>query len=243
MPGGLTLLASTNALIPTPATGKVTIYFSTDLNVPAYKDDAGVVHSLVGNTGSAGPVGPVFLPQDGNDGDMGVPGPAGVSGGGAPSIWTLSVTKAIDDTVTNSNTLTNDSELFATLDADGRYLIELIIFYSGTVNTADYKFGLLLSNPMTILNQFLVQAINIGTGLLATTQTNVAFSTTLFHDGGAGIGTDSASTVFGFCCRGTIIAPPGGASTLNYQFAQFVATAANSCKTLIGSTMRLQKFA
>lgn len=58
MPGGLTLLASTNAAIPTPAAGKSTIFFSTDLGVPAYKDDAGVVHAIPGPTGASGPVGP-----------------------------------------------------------------------------------------------------------------------------------------------------------------------------------------
>jgi hypothetical protein len=243
MPGGLTLLASTNALIPTPATGKVTIYFSTDLNVPAYKDDAGVVHSLVGVTGSGGPVGPMFVPQDGMDGEVGFPGPAGASGGGAPSIWTLSVTKASDDTVTNSNTLTSDSELVVTLAADGRYLLELIIFYSGTNVTADYKYGLLISNPMGLLNQIELSRIGLTSGLLSTVQTNVGFSTTLFNDGGSQIGTDAASTVLALVARGYIIAPTGGTSTLTFQFAQFNATVGNSVKTLIGSTMRLQKFA
>jgi hypothetical protein len=243
MPGGLTLLASTNALIPTPATGKVTVYFSSDLNLPAYKDDAGVVHSLVGITGTAGPVGPMFVPQDGIDGEMGYPGATGpAGGGGGSSVWTTTKTKASDDTVTNSSTLTNDSELVANVDANGLYLFELIIFYKGDSSAADYKFGLLLSNAMTILNQILVQAINIGTGLLATTQTNVGFSTTLFNDGGAGIGTDSSNTVFGFCTRGILVAP-SVASTLQFQFAQNVATIGTSCKTLIGSTMRLQKFA
>lgn len=68
MPGGLTLLAGTDASIPTPATGKVTIYFSTDLGVPAYKDDAGVVHSIIGPTGPSGAVGPMYPPMDGDDG-------------------------------------------------------------------------------------------------------------------------------------------------------------------------------
>ena len=64
MAGGLTLLAGTDASIPTPSSGKVTIYFSTDLNAPAYKDDAGVVHQLTGATGSAGPVGPMSPLED-----------------------------------------------------------------------------------------------------------------------------------------------------------------------------------
>lgn len=91
MPGGLTLLASTNALIPTPASGKVTIYFSTDLNAPAYKDDTGLVHTLVGAAGAVGPQGiegqqgempdaPLALPgPQGNPGTTGSQGPLGPS--------------------------------------------------------------------------------------------------------------------------------------------------------------------
>jgi hypothetical protein len=89
MPGGLTLLASTNALIPTPASGKVTIYFSTDLNAPAYKDDTGLVHTLIGSTGQVGPTGiqgpegeqpDVILALPGPQGNPGVTGTAGPIG-------------------------------------------------------------------------------------------------------------------------------------------------------------------
>jgi len=85
MPGGLTLLASTNALIPTPGAGKVTIYFSTDLSAPAYKDDTGVVHALTGPagaTGASGPAGPAGFGLDGEDGDppLALPGPQGNPG-------------------------------------------------------------------------------------------------------------------------------------------------------------------
>ena len=83
MPGGLTLLAGTNASIPTPAAGKVTIYFSTDLNQPAYKDDTGVVHSLIGNDGAVGPQGPQGSEgPEGNEPDimLALPGPQGNPG-------------------------------------------------------------------------------------------------------------------------------------------------------------------
>jgi hypothetical protein len=87
MPGGLTLLESLNADIPTPAAGKVTIYFSIDISAPAYKDDVGVVHTLVGpagSTGAAGAQGPAGLAQDGEDGDpflvVGPTGPPGNTG-------------------------------------------------------------------------------------------------------------------------------------------------------------------
>ncbi len=82
MPGGLTLLESLNANIPTPAPGKVTIFFSIDLGQPAYKDDAGVVTTLVGTTGSPGPQGPAGLAEEGLEGDPspGIPGTTGATG-------------------------------------------------------------------------------------------------------------------------------------------------------------------
>lgn len=92
MPGGLTLLASTNALIPSPATGKVTIYFSTDLGAPAYKDEFGVVHPLTGPTGATGQPGPTGIQGDQGDepdflipqGNQGVQGVTGAQGPPSP---------------------------------------------------------------------------------------------------------------------------------------------------------------
>lgn len=85
MPGGLTLLISTNANIPTPSAGKCTVFFSSDLNQPAYKDDVGVVHALAGATGaqgSQGVGGPPGFALDGIDGDapVALPGPQGNAG-------------------------------------------------------------------------------------------------------------------------------------------------------------------
>jgi hypothetical protein len=56
MASGLTLLHSAAADIPTPAAGKVTIFFNTATGLPSYKDDAGSVSPL-GTEGSAGPAG------------------------------------------------------------------------------------------------------------------------------------------------------------------------------------------
>ncbi len=67
MPGGLTLLASANADIPTPPAGKVTIYFSTNISAPAYKDSTGTVTALqgaAGATGAQGPIGPSVIHED-----------------------------------------------------------------------------------------------------------------------------------------------------------------------------------
>lgn len=93
MPGGLTLLASLNADIPTPASGKATIFFSLDSGVPSYKNDAGTVLPL-GTTGATGPTGatgaagqPIYLMESANEVDApmipGAQGATGASGGGA----------------------------------------------------------------------------------------------------------------------------------------------------------------
>lgn len=76
MPGGVTFLSSLNAAIPTPPTGKVTVFFSLDLNQPAYKDEFGAVRTLVGTLGAQGPVG-----LDGQDAEeILIPGPVGPAG-------------------------------------------------------------------------------------------------------------------------------------------------------------------
>lgn len=56
MAAGLTLLASNPTAVPTPATGKVTIFFNTSTGLPSYKDDAGSVSPL-GTAGATGPAG------------------------------------------------------------------------------------------------------------------------------------------------------------------------------------------
>lgn len=84
MPGGITLLESTSADIPTPVAGKDTIFINIDTGQPSYKDSAGLVHSLIGITGAAGPQGPIGFGMDGDNGEMlmipGVPGPTGATG-------------------------------------------------------------------------------------------------------------------------------------------------------------------
>lgn len=48
---GVTLKEVANATIPTPSSGKATVFFSTEEGAPAYKDDGGTVTSLQGDDG------------------------------------------------------------------------------------------------------------------------------------------------------------------------------------------------
>lgn len=71
MASGLTLLASDPADVPTPAAGKVTIFFNTLTSLPSYKDDAGSVSPL-GSEGAPGPQGDPG--PSGNDANTYFPG-------------------------------------------------------------------------------------------------------------------------------------------------------------------------
>ena len=48
---GINFTGTADANIPTPGTGKITVYDSTDVPGPAYKDDTGTVYPLQGATG------------------------------------------------------------------------------------------------------------------------------------------------------------------------------------------------
>ena len=153
MPGGLTLLESLNANIPTPAAGKVTIYFSIDLGAPAYKDDAGVVHTLVGpagTTGAAGAQGPAGLAQDGEDGDpflvVGPTGPPGNTGatGVAGPVGPMSVPDEfwVDDIV----------PVIVPRDLLRTRTITVVVDGGGSVITTGVKAYLQINVPVTILS-------------------------------------------------------------------------------------------
>jgi hypothetical protein len=89
MPGGITLLQSLAADIPTPPAGKVTIFFNTTTALPSYKDSTGAVSTLgtIGATGAAGPSGVPGFAFDGEAGDFMIsqPGPQGNPGTTGPA--------------------------------------------------------------------------------------------------------------------------------------------------------------
>lgn len=88
--GWWTFLRQSNTTVPTPDTGKSSVFVdSTDGN-PKYKDDAGVLHSMVGPAGPAGPPGPSGGPPGptgpaGPTGPIGATGPAGATGATGPA--------------------------------------------------------------------------------------------------------------------------------------------------------------
>jgi len=81
MAGGITFIQAHNADIPTPASGKVTVFFSIEIGGPAYKDDTGTTYPLEGPAGIAGPIGPPGVTIEPDDPEMVfIPGPQGIQG-------------------------------------------------------------------------------------------------------------------------------------------------------------------
>lgn len=82
--GWLTFLRETIASVPTPATGKTSIFVDSSSGDPYMKDDAGTATSLVGAPGPAGPPGPSGGPP-GPTGPIGPTGPTGLTGPTGPA--------------------------------------------------------------------------------------------------------------------------------------------------------------
>lgn len=71
---------------------------------------------------------------------------SGVLTGAAGAVeWTTTVVKSIDQDVTNSITLVNDSELLLAVIANEVWLIELLVLYSGTDATGDLLWDVAVS--------------------------------------------------------------------------------------------------
>lgn len=111
----LTFLKRLASLVPTPASGKVTL-FVDDAGDPVFKDDAGVVRSMVGEEGPEGPEGPQGpagpgLPTGGTTGQV----PVKASGSDYDTAWTTLTAEDVDAQPANAN-LTGISGLTPTAD-------------------------------------------------------------------------------------------------------------------------------
>lgn len=146
MAGGITLTKSSNANIPTPDSGKITIYFSLDLNTPAYKDDAGVVHDILGEVGAQGPVGPVVYGTDGEPGDFFLfPGPQGPTGGtGAQGPQGLPGPIILSDDVIGEDSILSISQASPSTPAGA--------ILSASIVITDAQFRSLHTSPIALLS-------------------------------------------------------------------------------------------
>lgn len=148
MPGGLTLLQSLPADIPTPAAGKVTIFFNLTSGLPSYKNDVGTVLPL-GATGAQGPIGPPMVVLDEYIETNLLAGPSG-SGSGGSGGWVLLESQ----TASASASLVFDN-IFTSLYDD--YIVEIL----GLIPSADNNINLEISidNGATYLNTNYIYAM------------------------------------------------------------------------------------
>jgi hypothetical protein len=158
-------------------------------------------------------------------------------GSGTAGLWDQVITKASDDTVTNSATLANDSELHWTVAANDTWRFELLILYTSDA-TGDYKCDLVVSaGTFNVSWRYLGTDTPTNTVLVSTgIKDNAVTNTTDIAAGGG-----AAGVVRAILIEGLLFA--SGAATVTFRSAQNTQTAGQSAVTKAGSRLLLRKLA
>jgi hypothetical protein len=166
-----------------------------------------------------------------------------VAASGGASDWDFEITKQADQSVTDNATPQNDSELLWNgILANSLYLVEAIILYTGNNITGDYRGRFTFpANPSTTGIGFL-NGFGAG-GLSAQITPLVAASTTAWPTGDLNLGVTGVTTDLLPAFVRFYFRTAGAGGTLQYQFSNFVAAAGRTSTTLIGSTLRVKRFA
>lgn len=156
---------------------------------------------------------------------------------GGAGDFTVSVTKTVDDTVTNSTTLTDDSELFfSTVAAESVWLIEGLLVYSSNDANADFKFDFSVGGA-TAYGSFRVDGISSGDVALSTA------TMTVFNQANPSaaqaVAGDAGGSVRGVNFRG--IMKFSSNTNFRIRFAQNTLTAAKDAKLKAGSILRAKR--
>jgi hypothetical protein len=159
-----------------------------------------------------------------------------IESGAGGSDWDSEIVKSSDQSVENNDTPQDDTELFSTLDADGFYLINLLLLYSGTTSDGDYKFWFTYptadSAPTGCVNGWngpRSAVLNSGT----------SGSLTVFPTLGFVFGTVDNNKECAFVQF--LLQVGGSGGTLQYQFANSSAGLARISTTRAGTTLRIKK--
>lgn len=238
MPGGISLLLSLPADIPTPSAGKATIFIDITTGTPSYKDDTGTVSPLgttgaAGPNGATGPAGPMALfLEDAISGEDGIPGPPGAAGSGSGSSF-LATLRQTSDLVNATVTPADLPGLVFTFQANKVYVIDLYMMCTSAAASTGYAFCFDLSAAVTWVGlQFIHQLATTGTlsggdavldGFARSTSSGVPNNTDL-----------------NFVHGKAIIVTSGSGGTAQLQFRPEVAFSA-TCKE--NSVMRVQELA
>lgn len=269
MPGGLTLLASASVDIPTPAAGKVTVFFDLGTLLPSYKNDVGIVLPLTGPQGIQGPSG--IQGEQGDEGEVpialagpqGNPGPTGPQGPTGPMMlqeeplhedvipsaiyipklgefWDYEIIKKNNTTVTNSAAYVEDAELRYLLAASGVYLVEAEIVFSANSTAGDYKWEWRMGAEVASANQWAGYWMNFS----GPTFEGGSNNTPNCFWGNLNLAMPvNVHEKFVMHQRFGLTVPATTASDflLVYRFAQVTATAATDAITYAGSRFRIKK--
>lgn len=148
--------------------------------------------------------------------------------------WSTELTKSVDQSVTSSTTLVDDTELSLIVTAGSIWRLELVILYNGTSATGDYQWAFAVTAG-TLNGWVKVAAADGASDSLQFYGIRVPPSgSPLSSSAATTFGTDASSTK-----RFALIEAMftfSAAATLKFKFAQNFAS--GTSRTLAGSTLR-----
>lgn len=219
------------------------LYYVTDEKIMERSTGAAwqaVAESFTGDSGSGGTKGLVPAPSAGDAAAskfLKADGTWATAGGGS-GYFTV-ITKASSDTVTNSNTLTADSELTLSVTS-GLYEVEFSIWYESTTTGSNFKWSFTFP-AIDDLNLLIGDYTSYTTGGAISNTPGPAGTTTQWPSGGTGtvIGIPIADKRVPL--QGKFLVTIASAGTLVFKFAQGSAQVGQSVIIRPGSTLKYKK--
>ena len=148
--------------------------------------------------------------------------------------WDQIITKVIDQDVTNSTTLENDTELTIDVTEGSVWLIELLIIYSGTDGSGDYKWDIAVDAGVM---DGVVHRIGMSTANAAQDTPLAMNSATSSTDATEGTLAAQALRVF----KAVAVAAFTANANFLYRFAQNSAGVGTVARTEAGSILRAKR--
>jgi sorbitol-specific phosphotransferase system component IIA len=149
--------------------------------------------------------------------------------------WTIIVKSANQD-VTNSATLTDDTDLQFSVVAGGHYMLELDLVISANNITGDYKNAFFVSAGTMLGTGFM-----IGPTATGTAQVNIYSSNTVATSTSVILGTQTANIDLLASTKIIYSFQASANATLSYQFANNAAAAGRTSRTWKGSILKYKR--
>ena len=152
-----------------------------------------------------------------------------------PEGWTVIVKSANQD-VTNSATLTDDTDLQFSVVAGGHYMVEMDIVISCNNTTGDYKNAFFVSAGTMLGTGFM-----LGPNATGVVQTNIYTSNTVATSTTVPLGTQVANIDLLSSTKIIYSFQASANATLSYQFANNTAGAGRTSRTWKGSILKYKR--